>query len=169
MDSKLPDSQAGHEYTLTALLPAMCGANLIYGLGMLDSGLTWDYAQGVLHNEMLTMIRKALGGIKVDDESIALEVIEQVGPRGEYLTHPHTFKNMRNQSRFEIFDRRSRVTWENDGSQKVEERAYEKAAKILNTHKPTPLPASVVTEINGIFNQVHEKAIKDGEKKAKAS
>lgn len=168
MDSKLHDSQAGHEFTLTAMLPALCGANLIYGLGMFDSGLMWDYAQGVLHNEMLTMIKKVLLGVKVDDEALAFEVIEQVGPRGEYLTHPHTFKNMRNQSRFEIFDRKSRTSWQNDGAARVEEKAYEKAEKIISTHKPTPLSDSIITEITGIFEQAEQKAIKDRLSKKKA-
>ena len=98
----MPDAQAAHEYTLTATLTALAGANLIYGLGMLDSGLTWDYAQAVLHNEMLRMVMKAVEGFPITDEAIAFDVIKEVGHGGEFITHPHTFKNMRKQSQGDL-------------------------------------------------------------------
>ncbi len=160
----MPDAQAGHEFTLTAMLPALCGANLIYGVGMLDGGLTFDYAQMVLNNEMITMIRKALEGVKADDESLAVDVIEEVGPRGEYLTSKHTFKHMRNQSRFDIFDRRARTTWVNEGCPRIEDKAYAKAEKIINTHQPEALPQNVQAEVDGLFAEAEAKAKKDGKK-----
>ena len=65
---------------MTGLLPALAGANLIYGLGMLESGVTFDFGQLVMDNEFARMIRHAVGGIRVDDESLAVEDIAAVGP-----------------------------------------------------------------------------------------
>lgn len=157
MDSKVPDAQAAHEFTLTAMLPALAGTNLIYGIGMLDSGLTWDYAQGVMQNEMVRMVRKSLVGIPLTDESIAYDVIKQVGPGGEYLTSRHTFDNMKQQSQVELFDRNSRDAWIAGGSKDIVEKAYEKAKDILENHEVKPLPDGVQSDLDEIFKEAEEK------------
>ena len=82
----MPDAQAAHEHTLTAMLPALAGANLIYGMGMLDSGMTWDYAQLLMQNETVGMILKSIQGFPVTDEHFALDVVKDVGPGGEFIT-----------------------------------------------------------------------------------
>ena len=69
--------------TLTGVIPALAGANLIYGLGMLDSALTWDYAQMVMHNEFARMIKRVVGGIELNDETMQADLIAEVGPGGE--------------------------------------------------------------------------------------
>ena len=91
MDSKRLDAQAGHEFTLTAIIPALAGANMIYGVGMLDSALVWDYASALLQNEFLDMVLKVVNGIQVSEANIAMDVIRKVGPAGEFITHEHTF------------------------------------------------------------------------------
>lgn len=139
------------------MLPALAGTNLIYGIGMLDSGLTWDYAQGVMQNEMVRMVRKSLEGISVTDETIAYDVIKEVGPEGEYLTHEHTFQNMRQQSQVDLFDRKSRDAWVADGSKKIVEKAYEKAADIIEHHEVKPLSAGVLADVEEIFSAAEEK------------
>ena len=154
----MPDAQAAHEFTLTAMLPALAGANLIYGIGMLDSGLTWDYAQGILQNEMIRMIKKSLLGIKITDESIAYDVIKEVGPGGEYITHKHTFQNMRQQSQVDMFDRKSRDVWLAAGSKDIVEKAYERAKKVIAEHKVTALPDGVQSELHSIFKEAEEKS-----------
>ncbi len=80
------DAQSGHEKTLTALLPALAGANLIYGLGMLESGVTFDYGQLVMDDEFARMIKFAVGGIPVSDETLAVEDIAAVGSFGDFLS-----------------------------------------------------------------------------------
>ena len=147
----MPDAQAAHEYTLTALFPALAGANLIYGLGMLDSGLTWDYAQAVMHNEMLRMVLKAAQGFAITDEAIAFDVIKEVGHGGEFITHPHTFKNMRKYSQADLFDRYSRDAWTKAGSRDIVEKAYARAADIIASHKVKPLADDTQARLNSIF------------------
>ena len=159
----MPDAQAAHEFTLTALLPALAGANMIYGVGMLDSGMTWDYAQAVMQNEMVSMIVKSIQGIPLNDELMALDVIESVGPGGEYITHEHTYNNMKQQSQVDLFDRNTRDVWEERGSKDIVEKSYEKALDILKNHKPEPLPGNVQVSLNEIFKEAEIRA----EKKAK--
>jgi len=70
VDSKSLDAQSGHEFTLTAIIPALAGANMIYGVGMLDSALTWDYASALLQNEFIEMVLRVVNGIQVSDETL---------------------------------------------------------------------------------------------------
>jgi len=135
---------------------------MIYGVGMLDSGMTWDYAQAVMQNEMVSMIVKAIEGIPLSDELMALDVIESVGPGGEYITHEHTYRNMKQQSQVDLFDRNTRDVWEDRGSMDIVEKSYEKAFDILKNHKPEPLSGSVQTSLNEIFIEAEIRAEKKG-------
>jgi trimethylamine---corrinoid protein Co-methyltransferase len=149
----MPDAQAAHEHTLTAMLPALAGANLIYGMGMLDSGMTWDYAQLLMQNETVGMILKSIQGFPVTDEHFALDVVKDVGPGGEFITHDHTLTNMRQQSQPRLFDRRDRDSWEADGSPAIEDKAYARALDIIENHKPEPLPAETAAALNKIYDE----------------
>ena len=71
------DAQSGHEKTLTGLMPALADANLIYGLGMIESGMTFDFGQLVMDDEFAGMIKQCVGGIRVRDETLALDVIAE--------------------------------------------------------------------------------------------
>jgi len=158
VDSKRPDAQAAHEFTLTAMLPALAGVNLIYGLGMLDSGMTWDYAQAVMHNEILRMVTRAVQGIPVSDAEIAMDVIKAVGPGGEFITHRHTLENMKRASRVTLFDRNARDAWETAGSPDIVEKAYEKAADIIARHQPDSLPEDIQAALNDRFDDAENAA-----------
>lgn len=130
MDSKIPDAQASHEFTITAMLTALAGANLIYGAGMLELGITFDYAQMLMDNEMARMIKKAVGGISVTDETLAVDVVKEVGTAGNFISQDHTFNHMRTQSHSTLIDRRMRENWQADGSKDFTERAYAAAISI---------------------------------------
>lgn len=136
----MPDAQAAYEATITALYPALAGVNLIYGLGMLELGVTMDYAQLLIGADIAEMILFSLGGIPVDDEKLSVEAIHQVGPFKDFLTHKSTFNNRRSQSYAPMTDRRMRHNWVASGSKDMTTRALEKARHILATHKPLPIP-----------------------------
>jgi len=150
-DSKLPDAQAGHEKTLTALLPALAGANIIYGSGSLEMGITLDWAQLVMDNEFVGMIKHVVKGIPVTDETLAADVIHEVGPFGDFISHEHTRKHMKTmQSQPKLIDRRRRDFWQQMGGTDLAQRAREEAKYILKTHKPDPLPPEVLSSIRSI-------------------
>jgi trimethylamine--corrinoid protein Co-methyltransferase len=140
-DSKVPDNQTGYEFTLSATLSALAGANIVFGSGVLEQGLTIDYAKLIMDAEMIRMIHAATGGVTISDETLAFDIIHEVGPGGAYISHDHTFKSMRSQSRAELFDRRSRNNWmKKTRGEAITDRAYEAAAKIIEEHQPHPLP-----------------------------
>src|SRR5674476_1575412 len=125
--TKLGDAQVGHEKTLTGLLAALAGANLIYGAGMIESGVTFDFGQLVMDNEFAKMIKHALAGIPVDDETLAVEDIARGGPFGDFLSLDATLRHMRELSQPEVLDRRVREDWEARGSRDLYSTCREKA------------------------------------------
>ncbi len=151
MDSKRLDAQSGHEFTLTAIIPALAGANLIYGVGMLDSALTWDYASAYLQNEFIDMILKVVNGIQITDETLAMDVIRDVGPAGEFITHEHTYNNFKKLSNPKMMDRDNRENWEAAGSPDIAELAFEKSQDILKNYQPEPRSEKVQKELDSIY------------------
>ena len=161
----MPDAQAGHEKTLTGMCAAMAGANLIYGAGMLDSGLIFSYAQLVIDNDIFKMIRKVMEGMRVDDENLAVDIIKSVGPGGDFLMQDHTMKYMRTlPSVPNLIDRGNRENWLASGEKGLAEKAAERAAEILANHKPLPLSdeaksalRSVVEESDAEMAEINKK------------
>jgi len=123
---------------------------LIYGMGMLELGITFDLTQLVIDNEIARMVRIAIKGIEVNDETIALEAIKQVGPGGNFLSAEHTLKHMKEQSHSKLIDRKMRESWESSGSKDMVERAHEELLSILKNHKPEPLPAETLSSLRSI-------------------
>lgn len=152
------DQQAGHEKTLTMMLPALAGANMIYGLGMIELGMTLDFAQLVVDNEIAKMVRKVVGGICVTDETLAVDVIRKVGAGGHFLMEEHTFKHMKTvQSQSQLFDRNPRENWSDNGSKDIVTRAREQVRYILEHHKPEPLPAPVAQQLREIIEAAEQE------------
>ena len=147
------DAQSGHEKTITGLLPALAGANLIYGLGMIEMGMTIDYGQLVMDNEFARMIKQVVGGIPVNDEALAVDVIHEIGVGKNFLSHPNTFKHMRSQSQPKLIDRRTREDWEAGGRTDIYQRALEEARYIIENHKPEPLPEDVLAAMRSIVTE----------------
>jgi trimethylamine---corrinoid protein Co-methyltransferase len=135
---------------------------MIYGLGMVESGITFDYGQLVLDAEFAGMIKLVVKGIPVDDDTLAVEVIKKVGSFGDFLTQKHTMQRMRSQSQPQFIDRTMRETWEKRGSKTVYQKATDKVKQILETHQPTPLPQDVLDKIRAIVVETEkEMGIKD--------
>ncbi len=136
----------------------MAGANLIYGLGMLELGITFDFAQLVIDNEIAEMVKYVVKGIDVNDYNIATNVIKDVGIGGEFVTHDHTFANFKTaQSNSILFDRSMRETWEMMGGKDLLERATEKAKWVLENHKPEPLPAGTEALMEDLIAEAAEE------------
>ena len=130
---------------------------MIYGSGMLESGITFDYGQLVLDCEFARMIKHTVHGIPVSDETLALDVIKEIGPGGHFLMHKHTRDGMRSQSRPEIIDRKSREVWEKKGSTTAYERAVAKAQWILENHKPESLSEEVLLKVRSIVVETEKE------------
>ena len=137
---------------------------MIYGLGMLESGITFDYGQLVLDCEIARMIKFTVQGIPVNDQTMAVDAIKEIGPGRDFLMHPTTIQGMRKQSKPEIMDRQTRSVWEARGATSAYARAIEKAHWILDNHYPEPLPDDVLARIGEIVKQTEaEMGIEPGE------
>ncbi len=133
---------------------------MIYGVGMLDSALTWDYASALLQNEFIDMILKSVRGIPVSEENINYKVIKDVGPAGEFITHDHTYKHMRDISQTKLMDRNTREHWEAAGAPDLVDLAYERSLEILEDYRPDPRPENVRKELDRIYDEA-EAAISE--------
>jgi len=131
----------------------LAGANLIYGLGMIEMGMTIDYGQMVMDNEFARMIKYLVQGIPVNDETLAVDVIKEIGVGKDFLSHGSTYKHMRTQSQPNLIDRRMREDWEASGRKDIYQRALDKARYILKNHKPDPLPDDVLAAIRSIVEE----------------
>ena len=149
-DSKTVDAQAILEGTMNAMFIGLTGANLIMGGGSINSILTFDYAKMVIDHEMFRYIRNLIEGIRINEETLALDVIDQVGPGGNYLTHDHTFDHMRARSTAGLFCRTGYEQWVDAGRKGMYERAREKAAELLSNHKPRALPEGAADRMREI-------------------
>jgi len=131
----------------------LAGANLIYGLGMIEMGMTIDYGQMVMDNEFARMIKYLVQGIPVNDETLAVDVIKEIGVGKDFLSHASTYKHMRTQSQPKLIDRRMREDWQAAGGTDIYQRALEEARYILENHKPDPLPDTVLSAIRSIVEE----------------
>jgi trimethylamine--corrinoid protein Co-methyltransferase len=120
---------------------------------MIEMGMTIDYGQLVMDNEFARMIKYTVQGIPVNDETLAVDVINEVGIGKDFLSHDSTYKHMRSQSNPELIDRKMRVDWVKEGSTDIYQRAMEKARFILENHKPDPLPEDVLSTIRSIVEE----------------
>ncbi len=161
-DSKINDMQAGYEKALSTLLPALAGSNLLFGGGCQTGGLVADFATLVADNDLFKIVQFILRGIPLDEESLALKVIKEVGPQNEYMTHRHTLKNMRSgQCWPEFFNRDSAEGWKNKGRPTVEKLALEKAKTLRSREARHPLPAETKARLADIIKQAEkEKGVK---------
>ena len=124
---------------------------------MLESGLTFDFAQLVLDCEFIRMIKHTIGGFVVDDESLAVEVIKAVGPAQDFMTEEHTLKHVRSHSQPEFIDRGGMEKWKAAGAADSYTKAVEKTRDILQNHQPEPLPDKVLVDIRSIITETEEE------------
>jgi len=145
------DAQAGHEKTISALLPAMAGANLIYGPGMLEMGMTFSFGQLVIDDEIAAMVKRVVSGIDCNDTLMGVDLIKKIGIGGHFLSEKHTLDYLRKeQIQSRVIDRRVREEWMEMGSKNMMQSANEMAARLIKRHKPELLPEDVASELRRI-------------------
>ncbi len=153
-DSKVPDIQAGWEKGMSTLLVAMGGSNYVHhAAGMLESMLGVAYEQYIIDDEIIGNAMKAIQGINVDAEHLAMEVIEQVGPGGNFIMSEHTMQHMRTEF-FQgngVTDRKIREQWEQEGAVDARERARSMAQAWLAEPEKSYIPEDIDRQIRESF------------------
>ena len=159
-ESKVSDIQAGFEKTITLSMAALAGMNFIYDAGgSLESTLTASFEQAVIDNEICGAVSRAVHGIDVNDRTLAMDVIEAVGPGGEFLSQRHTLENVQKEHYIpRIINRDKWEVWQRAGAKDLRQVAREEAKRILAEHQPEPLDHDVTIEIENIANEIAKNA-----------
>jgi len=129
----------------------LAGANQIYGAGMIESGVTFDLGQLVMDDEIARMIKFAVGGIAVTDETMAVDDIAGVGAFGDFLSLDATLRHMRELSQSDLLDRRVREDWESRGATDLATRARARALELVESHRPLPLDPDAAEQMRRII------------------
>jgi trimethylamine--corrinoid protein Co-methyltransferase len=150
-DSKIVDGQAAADAQFSVFVALMARTNLNHDVGYLESGLTGSPEMMVLTNEIISMTRRFVEGIRLDEESLASGVIHDVGPGGEFLSHEHTMAHWRELWLPQLFDRQRLDPWIAGGSKGLGERLREATIGLINEHTVEPLPDTVEDEIAAVL------------------
>jgi trimethylamine---corrinoid protein Co-methyltransferase len=146
-DAKRPDQQAAVEATFSCLCSSMSGANMVHDNGWLDRATLVSPEYMVLVNEIIEMVNHYMAGMRVDDDRLALDILDKVGPGGNFLNEPHTFKYFREVWYSKLFDRSTAANWEKQGGKEFHQRLNERTRALMD-HTPEPLPDEVVKDLD---------------------
>ena len=153
-DSKVLDMQVAIEYSLSIYSAALSGANLIHDVGFLESGMSASLQGLVMGDEIISYVRKMIAGIRVDDETLAVDVIDAVGPGGHFLQEEHTYKNFKTAFWMpRLINREQYAGWEAGGKTTYDQRITERARQLLAEHQPEQLDVIVRAEMQRIVDQ----------------
>ena len=157
-DSKIPDAQAALESTLWFTVMGSSEADLIHDVGYLESGKVSSTEMVVIGDEIAGQVRDFTKGLEVNDEQLALDAVERVGPGGNFLTDSHTMDNFKDLRMPDLMDRQTYESWSEDGEKTLTERAREKAQDILNNYEPPELDEASAEIIEEIVEESTEKS-----------
>jgi trimethylamine--corrinoid protein Co-methyltransferase len=144
--AKEPNWQAGLENSMSTFMATIVMSDMLLGAGFLHGSRIWSFAEMQMDCEIFSIMEKTLRGIVVDDETLALETIANVGPGGNFLSQKHTRKHMRNLFLPKYMDRRPYNEWEEKGDN-APDWALETARELLSTHQPDALDPKVSEEM----------------------
>jgi len=155
-DSKCLDGQAAIEMTLTLMSSALNGGHIVHDLGYLESGLCYSLVQLVICDEVLGWIEHSLREVDVSDVALAVDLIHEIGPDGQYLDSKHTLKHFRNRWYPALMDRQNHDNWLARGSKTLEQRAAARVQDILDKHTPVPLSKDAAQAVRAIVRRAEE-------------
>lgn len=152
-DAKVLDQQCSFEVTLSLMTGLLYGANIVHDVGFMDSGLQGSLQLLVMANEFIGFLRAATRGVEVSEETLALDMVEELGPTGNYLQHPHTMRHLREPFYSSLMNKGGYGQWEKQGRKTMEQLAGVKVNKILESHEVKPLPVEVRQHIGEIVSR----------------
>ncbi len=150
-DAKLFDEQSAMEAAINIATAGLAGGNMIHDVGYIESGLTSSMDMMVASDEIIDMVKRILRGIPVNDESMALNVMAEVGPGGHFLEHNHTFNRFRTEIwQPKMIDRQNWENWNMAGSKRYAKRANERVIEILETETEPLLDEAMYQELRRV-------------------
>jgi trimethylamine--corrinoid protein Co-methyltransferase len=154
-EAKTVDLQAAIESTVQVIFSLLSGTTLPHDAGFLDCADTGSLEMLVMNDEIISMARRIMRGIEVNDHTLMLDLIDQVGPAGEFISQVETVRQFRKEIWIpQLMDRQPWYQWVENGSQTMQERIRGRIDKILATHTPYPLPKGAVDTITKILGHL---------------
>jgi len=151
-EAKVLDLQAAIESTLQVVLSGLSGATLVHDVGFLDCADIGSLEMLVMNDEIIAMTRRVMRGVEVSDDTLMLDLIDKIGPAGEFMSTRETAKRCRAEIWTPaLMDRDPWVNWEAAGSLTMRARIKSRVRDILATHKPPPLPDGAAERIEAIL------------------
>lgn len=163
--SKVPDAQAGAELMRGVLLPAMVGINFIGMAGHFSSGNVASMEAAVMCDEIIGYVSALFEDAEINEETLAFDVIKEIGPGGNFMTHKHTLKHIRRtflakHKDYVFFDVSSESKWIKGEGKDAHIRIKKKLKDLLKEHEPEPLPKHVQEKISEIVREAESEKIK---------
>jgi len=151
-EAKTVDLQAAIESTLQVILSGLSGATLVHDVGLLDCTDIGSLEMLVMNDEIIAMARRVMRGIEVSDDTLMLDLIDEVGPGGEFMSAEETARRCRTEIwNPTLLDRNSWIVWNEAGSLTMPDRIRSKLHRILDNHPAPPLPADTAAKIEAIL------------------
>ena len=157
-DAHTFDTQGAWENAMGILMASLDGANLIHDVAYLGQGLLGNPAMIVLCDEQISYVKRIVAGVGVNSEMLGIETIRDAGPGGNYLTADHTLRYFRQEVwQPTLANRDNPDMWEQKGGLRHEERVIQKTLRILDTHRPQPLPESIAQRLVEILDRAEQE------------
>lgn len=156
-DSKSPDAQAGLESGMSALMAVSSGFNIVSGAGMLEFCDMFSLEKMVIDNDICGMAKRAAKGILCNDDTLAADLIMDMGSDGDYLASKHTMKWFRKESYMPspVIDRTNLAIWEADGSKTAEKHAEPIVEQELE--KDNPIPQEICDAVDKVWDKLNNR------------
>ena len=152
-DAKVFDAQAAAEAALTLFDEMLSGANLIHDVGYLDCAMTGSLEFLAFCDEVIGWLRRYFCKLEISEETLALDLIHEIGPDGHFVDTVHTVRHVREDWVPTLFDRYDYRRWAAQGATALQQRANQKVRETIESHQAVPLPKKVVESVEAIVQK----------------
>lgn len=158
-DTKTMEIQSAIEAAMSIHPSMLTGANFVHDCGYTESGKTGDIFQTVMDDEIIGMSRIIEQGVEVNEETLAVEQIHNVGPGGHFLYDDHTFKWFRSHWQPTLMDRNSYEEWDAQGRTTMKDRIVKKTRDIIENYEGpiSKVPDDVKKDIQKVLTDAEER------------
>jgi trimethylamine--corrinoid protein Co-methyltransferase len=157
-DAKCLDEQAALEGSLSCFFSALSGGDLCHDVGYTESGMTGSILQTVMMDDAIGYSRRITRGIEVNEDTLAADVIQNVGPDGHYLYEDHTMRHFKTEFWYpNLCDRHNFEEWVESGRKTMRQRVIERTREIFASHKPSPVKPETADAITAIMKAAEER------------
>jgi len=132
-------------------------SNLIHDVGYIESGLTTSYEMLVSMDEIAGLVKRLMRGVEITDETLALDVIDRVGPGGHFLEERHTLRHFRENWFPRLLDRGNVSEWDAEGRLTLGDRTAARVREIFESHEPLPLEEVVADRLAAVIQRAEER------------